>query len=138
MQSAPMKICPKCQTPTALDSKFCNKCGHGFRTDFSDQTQLARPILPQTQYQAQPNQNLIYRPDQSTTTPVLLAFVLTGGGQMANGQVGKGFFFLGVVIVLCFTFWIGAVLIWIMAILDAILISQRLQRGEAVGQWQFF
>lgn len=39
---APHKRCPKCQTSTPLDTRFCRQCGHPFRTQFppDDRTQM--------------------------------------------------------------------------------------------------
>jgi TM2 domain-containing membrane protein YozV len=70
---------------------------------------------------------------------VLFHFLLTGGGQMFNGQVAKGFMLLGVAIVLAFvTLGIGTVVIWIIALIDAVSIGNKLNQGQPVGAWEFF
>ena len=146
------KICPDCKKPSAIDAQFCARCGHAFRTRFApeDPTRVApmpppqgyhpqQRQLPPAQYPQRPAQTVIYRPGQSPTGAILLGFFLTGGGQMLNGQVVKGVvilftaLFSGII-----TLGLSSLVIWILAFIDAILVAQRLQRGEAVTEWQCF
>lgn len=51
MTHAPFKVCPRCQTPAALDAAICGKCGRQYRTQFvppPDQTQAfaGSPAVP--------------------------------------------------------------------------------------------
>ena len=62
MAQVPQKGCPKCSTPAALDAAFCSRCGHQFRTQFTNQTQI---ITPPAQ-QAPPPQ---YPPEYYNPTP---------------------------------------------------------------------
>src|SRR2546421_5665060 len=34
------KVCPKCGQPAVLTMQTCQRCGHGYRTQFNDQTQV--------------------------------------------------------------------------------------------------
>lgn len=69
--------------------------------------------------------------------PVLAAvisFFLPGVGQLLCGQTVKGIVLL---VLAFFTCW-GGGLLSVLAALDAFLIAQRKERGEALGEWQFF
>jgi hypothetical protein len=39
------KVCPQCQTPAVLTAPQCSQCGHLFRTQFVQQTQVVVPPL---------------------------------------------------------------------------------------------
>ena len=75
----------------------------------------------------------------SVGTAVLLALLITGLGQIYNKQGMKGLVILLVSVVLAvFTCGFSIILTHPFAIIDAVLIAQRLNRGEAVRDWQCF
>lgn len=45
------KVCPSCRTQAALDAQFCSKCGHQYRTQF---TQVIQPVGATPPLQAAP------------------------------------------------------------------------------------
>jgi len=95
-----------------------------------------RPLAPV----ARPAPNFTEAPPASVgATPnvwvaALLSFVLPGVGQLYAGQTVKGVVLLVVSIGTCF----GGGIFNFVAALDAFLIAQRKERGETVGDWQFF
>lgn len=75
----------------------------------------------------------------SVALVVILALFITGTGQMVNKQVIKGVvLLLAAVVLLPLTLGVGWFVIAITAFIDAICIANRLNRGEAVRQWQWF
>jgi hypothetical protein len=77
--------------------------------------------------------------------PVVLVIVLSvlfGGwaGMCVNRQVAKGLIFglLGGIVFSVVTCGWGAIIWWPLTLIDAILIANRLNRGEPVREWQFF
>jgi TM2 domain-containing membrane protein YozV len=75
----------------------------------------------------------------SVGTAVLLALLITGLGQIYNKQGMKGLIILLVSVVLAvFTCGFSIILTHPFAIIDAVLIAQRLNRGEAIRDWQCF
>lgn len=75
----------------------------------------------------------------STSTAVIVAFLITGGGQMCNKQIGKGMTLLLSAMVLALpTAFLAPLVLGIVGIIDASMIAGRLHRGEAVGAWQWF
>lgn len=74
----------------------------------------------------------------STGLAVFLAALITGAGQMANKQVAKGITLLLASILVNFVVPFGGAIVWIIAFVDAIHVAARLNRGEPVGDWQFF
>ncbi len=95
---------------------------------------------PPVYYAPRPVDSIQVAPgSHSIATAVILSLVLVGAGQMINKQVAKGVtVLLCAVFVGCFTFGGGAILLYILAVIDAIQIANRLNRGEIITQWQFF
>jgi TM2 domain-containing membrane protein YozV len=76
-------------------------------------------------------------PPKSAGVALILSLLLLGGaGQIYLGQVTKGILLI-VATVLLSCVGIGFI-IWIVGIIDAYMIGQKLERGEAVGEWEFF
>ena len=116
---------------------------------------------PQMGYNPNMNQNTGYNPNMnpqqmaSMVTPdklkvepaiaALLSFLLTGLGQMVNGQVEKGLTLLfggmaAVFIITLITCGIGAItapVVIIVSIIDAYKCAQILQSGRPIGKWEF-
>lgn len=84
--------------------------------------------------------------DHSASMVLTLAFALCGGGQLMNGQWKKGALFTlsaVVLVVLAAVLRDGrlfgtSVLVWFVALVDAVAVGRRIARGEAVGQRQWF
>jgi len=90
------------------------------------------PIAPPGYVQVTPG---THRPGSA----LFWGFLLTGGGQFCNRQPGKGA--LALVFAVCLfvpTVGIGTAFIWVLAMIDAYKIAERLDRGEMVALWQFF
>lgn len=156
--SQPHKICPRCQTPAAVDAQFCSRCGHGYRTQFQqDQTVLGAPQPPyQAPYQPPPPPGYPYgqqppsygpRPDfiqvapgtHSSVTAMLMTLLIVGAGQWYNKQIIKGVVLLVVsMALLVITGCLAVFVIYPVAMIDAYQVGARLNRGEPVGQWQWF
>lgn len=75
----------------------------------------------------------------SVGTAVLLALLITGLGQLYNKQAMKGLVILVASVILAvFTCGLSLLLTHPFAFIDALMIAQRLNRGEAVREWQCF
>jgi TM2 domain-containing membrane protein YozV len=75
----------------------------------------------------------------SVGTAVILALLITGLGQVYNKQAMKGLLILlASVILAAFTCGVSILLTHPFAFIDALMIAQRLNRGEAVREWQCF
>lgn len=84
-------------------------------------------------------------PGTHNTTAAILLAVLIGGWAAAfyNGQTAKGAVLLvgSVVLIGLFgllTGFLVAIIIWGVGMADGIMVANRINRGEPVGQWQFF
>jgi TM2 domain-containing membrane protein YozV len=111
---------------------------------YGPQMQLQAPPQPYGQqsqfgHYAQPG-IIQYRPGAySQTGAIICAVLMTGLGQMINRQVAKGFvIILAAIVIGLLTLGVGAFVIWILALVDAITIANRLNRGEPVREWQCF
>ena len=71
----------------------------------------------------------------------ILSILLSGWiGMLINHQVAKGLLYglLGGILVGVLTCGFGLIIWWPLTAIDAIVVASRLNRGEPVGQWQFF
>lgn len=103
------------------------------------------------QTQQQFNQQGFNRQQQSNakvtpTVAVILSILITGLGQMINGQLIKGLTmliagFIGTFIISMFTCGIGAIIavpaVWIISGLDAYNCTKILETGGTLGEWEF-
>lgn len=162
MQQPPYKICPHCRQAAALETPVCGRCGHQYRTQFVppiDQTQVVMPPEPTQMvtpvpgplrdgypspapfYTGAPLPRTIrvFPGTHSVVWAVILSFILVGLGQMYNRQIAKGVaLLLGSIALACLTFGISLLATWPINLIDADMIASRLNRGEAVGEWQWF
>ena len=162
----PQKACPKCQQQCPVNTPLCASCGHVYRTKFpepplDDRTQaISPPSYSPPPYQPNNYQSNNYQSPQPVyivsgdtiqvpagTHPVVLSILLSllclpGLATMTNRQMVKGIVimlsafamaFIGV-----FTLFIPLAVVWIASIIDAISVANRLNRGEAIGQWTSF
>ena len=164
--SEPTKICPKCQTVALLDARTCSVCAHEFRTQFvapDDKTQMYPPSdLPSVYSPPQyPPPNAQYPPQYppvpqpvyvvsgdsiqvpAGTHPVPL-IAIVGVFCLPLGMMMNRQFIKALVVLMCgigigfVTAGIGTILIGFLAWIDSILVANRLNRGEVIGQWTSF
>jgi TM2 domain-containing membrane protein YozV len=92
----------------------------------------APQMLPPGTIQVQPGTH-------SVALAIILAFFITGTGQMVNKQGAKGVvLLLSAILFGALTLGIGWAVIGMASFIDAICIANRLNRGEDVGPWQSF
>jgi WD40 repeat protein len=106
------------------------------------QVPVKKPTPRQPQVLPQPTPKPVYRGSkgqaQGTTVGAknptvagLLSFFIPGAGQIYNGQIAKGLLIL--LLLPCLS-----IIIWIIGIIDAVMIAQKLQRGQSVDKWEWF
>jgi TM2 domain-containing membrane protein YozV len=103
------------------------------------QSVLLPPVYQQPNTAQHPGIIRVQPGAHSVGTAVLLALLITGLGQIYNKQGMKGLVILliSVVLAVC-TCGLSILLTHPFALIDAILIAQRLNRGEAISEWQCF
>jgi len=76
-------------------------------------------------------------PPKNPIVAAVLSFILLGGvGQIYLGQTKKGIIIMVVTLILS---CIGIGLItWIVGVIDAYIMADKLQKGEAIGDMQWF
>lgn len=145
-QAPQWKQCPRCGQVAPLNAFKCEKCGREYRTTAPlppappEQTQYLYTPAPQPPPPARPD-FIQLPPGAHSIVPALLLAALIGGwaGALHNRQYLKGVVLLLVTIGVTLSIGVSAwVCVWIVGILDSLFVAQRLHRGEAVGQWQFF
>lgn len=77
-------------------------------------------------------------PPKNPIIAAVLSLLLLGGvGQMYLGQTKKGIIIIVVTLVLYCVFGLG-VLINILGAIDAYMLADKLQKGESIGDMQWF
>lgn len=140
-----MKTCPNCGIASHLDALFCQKCGHHYSTPFQPgQTQQIPPGYAGG-YQQQPGYQppfIQVIPGSHPVVAVVLLSIFIGGwaGALVNKQTAKGLlvWLLGGVLFTLATCGYGFLIVYPLALVDSVLVAYRLNRGEAVREWQFF
>lgn len=149
MQPAAFKICPRCQSASPLDAKFCARCGHQFSTVFTQPQTPPQPPAPQIQqtvvhhhFHGGGHHMIKRRHGDPVPSNVLLFSIFLGPwlGMVLNQQYLKAVI-VGLIlpiIAAAVTFGIAAIPILIILWVDVYQIAERLYRGEEVHPWQFF
>lgn len=151
-----IKTCPKCGRTDNLGASACTNCSHVYRTRFDAAPFEKSPPAPTQMYQTpqyhQPPPPVYYQPpprpvdtiqvapgSHSVATSVIFSLLLIGAGQMVNKQVLKGVtLLLGAIFLAIPTHGFSFPVAFIVGLIDAIQIANRLNRGEVVTTWQFF
>ncbi len=77
-------------------------------------------------------------PPKNPVVALILSLILLGGaGQLYLGQTKKGIILMVVNLVLSFCFGLG-VITWVLGIIDAYMLADKLQKGQTIGDMQWF
>lgn len=122
------KYCSSCGKETPEGIKFCPSCGKVVVTDTQSPVQ-AQTVQTQTQI-------------KNPWIAALLSFIISGAGQIYNGQLGKGILaFICVTLTMVLGIMgnqistVFSIILWIVWICDAYTTAQKINRGETKGQW---
>ena len=129
------EVCPACGVRPYVTKNYCHSCGAGV-SENQAMCVTCGSVLKEKRPTATATAST------SNYNPILmgfLSFLITGLGQMVMGQVKKGIALLvGSVVLAFFTFGISAFITLIISVVDAALIANKKQRGQEVGEWEFF
>ncbi|HHV44043.1 MAG TPA: zinc ribbon domain-containing protein [Firmicutes bacterium] len=117
------EYCPRCGFHPKKQRNFCNQCGAALKPNQELCIQCGKLIRT--------------APSVTRLAPwaaALISFFIPGLGQILVGQVVKGC----VILILTLTAFLFGPIINILAALDAYLITKKINRGTAVGPWEFF
>jgi TM2 domain-containing membrane protein YozV len=144
-----MPQCPRCQAPVADEVVFCPNCGENVRSP-------QQAFCPSCGVQNNAWNHVCVSCGRALSgytasghqvwLAVLLSFFFTGAGQIYNRQVTKGVVllivtFVALPIVTFLSCGTGAVLyapLWIVGIIDAALVGQKIANGRQVAEWEWF
>lgn len=158
---AQMIYCLRCRAAIAPTEALCPHCGWNQQTPQPVQAVYAPPpqvlpppppVYPPAQIYYQPQHPPVYgdqgtQPDairlpagsHSPGLALFLSLLIIGIGQMYNRQIAKGIVLMLISIVLTpVTYGAAWVISSIVSSIDACMIAKKLQRGQAVGLWEFF
>lgn len=142
MIGQPYKMCPRCGLQVPVQAPQCARCGHAFFAA-PNQPYYGAPG-PQAPY-GYPHPGPGYIQVQPGTHPFALIVILSllfGGwvGMLLNRQIAKGLIFgLGLsVVIFIVTCGAGLAVWWIIMLVDAILVANKLNEGRPVREWEFF
>ena len=127
-----MSQCPNCGAATEPNQLKCNKCGTPV------QAVQAPGAVPA---QGAANADLVHpsNPPKSATTALILSCLIVGVGQIYLGQTVKGVVLLaGSMVLGVATGFLLSPVFWIVGMVDAHAIGNKLASGKPVRQWEFF
>ena len=135
-----MSQCPNCGATVQPNQLRCHKCGSTL--------QLENALNPAPAHgvpNAGPGMEsliliwYILDPPKSSTTALILSCLITGLGQIYLGQTIKGLVLLiSSFVISGITLGFGWPILWIVAMVDAHMIGNKLASGQPVRQWEFF
>lgn len=124
-------FCTNCGTENKADAKFCVNCGNMLKKA-APQTPKAEPAESEAQHvyrtaattpKAQaPDKK--YAQEKQPIVAALLSFVITGVGQLYNGDTKKGLIMLVGAVVLLFVVPFLVLPIWIWSMIDAYQVAE--------------
>ena len=136
-----MSQCPNCGAALVPNQLKCNKCGTPVQVVAAPNPAPAQGTPNAGPVQGVPNTGLVHpsTPPKSSTTALILSCLIVGLGQIYLGQTVKG------VVMLVASMVLGAAsgflltpVFWIVAMVDAHMIGNKLASGQPVRQWEFF
>ncbi len=124
-----MSFCENCGAPISDDATYCEGCG-----EKTGNPGPAEPS-PSPSVPARPVQKAKDTPVPQVKNPfiaLILSLLITGIGQIYNGQLKKGLLLLVGVIILWVVFWPIAIIVWLFGMYDAYTTALKINKGEAV------
>lgn len=123
-------FCSHCGARVADQARYCASCGQSLSTAIL-QAEATPPVDPA---------GLVLNPNPLPPWGAALCSLLIAGlGQMLLGQVAKGAVILLVGLVVgALTAGFGAIIIWLIAAVDAYQIAKKLNSGAQVRKWEWF
>jgi TM2 domain-containing membrane protein YozV len=135
--AAPAIRCLACGQPLDVSAETCIACGRVLPPHASAGRHAVTAARPYESFGRPRIQ--VQSGTHSVTLAILLGFFMTGTGQMANKQLAKGITLLIAAVLLAVpTIGMGAVIVWLVAFIDAICVANRLNRGEPITEWTWF
>jgi len=120
-----MENCRVCGIRAESYQFVCLKCGAKLKKSY-EIFLPSKKILPSN-------------PPKKPMVAAVLAFLLTGLGQVYLGQVHKGIaLFIAGTIIGAITFGIACPVMFVISTVDAYKIAKKLEAGNSVGPWEFF
>lgn len=130
--------CTSCGKQNSDTARFCTECGTSVSGSSSAQPETKNPRAGTRD--RDPAVGLI-NPRNPPLSPNIcwLNILIAGLAQMVHGQIGKGLLITFVVPLILFNLPLALGLACLtLSIIDAYKLGVVLQRGQAVGKWQFF
>ena len=107
------KQCPYCAERIKIEAKVCRFCGRDFETGQPSQPSVTHQTQAPVVTQSLPQR--LWNPGIAA----VLSLVIPGAGQMYKGQVGKGLFYLFVIVIGYALFIVPGLILHILCIVDA-------------------
>jgi TM2 domain-containing membrane protein YozV len=122
-----MPFCENCGAQVSENTEFCENCGE--KTGSSGPA-LSSPTdaSPVTQ-PLQPDKTAIDLKKKNPFLALVLSLLISGVGQMYNGQVKKGLVLLVGLIIFFVAFWPIAIIVWLFGMYDAYTTALKINDG---------
>jgi TM2 domain-containing membrane protein YozV len=121
------KFCENCGDPVSEGELFCEKCGAKI-----DNATPAQSPPGQPQQMTQPSEPPKKVNEKNPVLAAILSLIISGVGQIYNGQWKKGILILVVTIIVALLFGLLSLIVVVYAMYDAYTTAQKINNGEPV------
>lgn len=131
------EVYPHLQPPAVSRNIYCSNCG----AKADSNAVVCIKCGAQLVERSNPNHKRVATTGNTLepSIAVLLSLLLVGLPQIIMGQAIKGVIMIVVALILgAATGCIACLVMWPISAIDAYMIASKLQRGESVGEWEFF
>ncbi|WP_017184873.1 hypothetical protein [Alkalibacillus haloalkaliphilus] len=119
--------CHKCGNQLFVNDQYCSRCGERVKSNVSQHESTVINDEPQ------PSKG------KSPILALILSALVVGLGQLYVGQGLKGIVLFGVwVLATIATAGMAMFVIWIINLVDAYQIANKVNQGKHVEEWEFF
>jgi TM2 domain-containing membrane protein YozV len=125
-----MAFCETCGTPISENTTYCESCGA--KVGNEDPSIATSTSGNQGTIPVQMDQKTDRVQKKNPLIALILSLIITGVGQIYNGQVRKGVILLVVFFIVFVIFWPLALIVWLFGMYDAYTTAGKINNGDRI------
>jgi TM2 domain-containing membrane protein YozV len=125
-----MAFCENCGKPLGENTTYCESCGA--KAGDADPAIATSTSGNQRTVPVQTDQETARVQKKNPLIALILSLIITGVGQIYNGQVRKGVILLVVFFIVFIIFWPLALIVWLYGMYDAYTTAGTINNGDRI------
>ena len=125
-----MAFCENCGNPLGENTTYCESCGA--KVGNADPAIATSISGNQRTVPVQTDQETARVQKKNPLIALILSLIITGVGQIYNGQVRKGVILLVVFFIVIIIFWPLALIVWLFGMYDAYATAGKINNGDRI------